>query len=117
MALQRAKLADIATVAASPASVYTNTPAGTKTYIKGIVLHNTNTTAETVKVYSVPDNGSGGTGSAAATNRVLNVSLPANDTLIVEFPSALVLTDNGDSLQAETSTASKVTITVLGDKE
>jgi hypothetical protein len=115
MALQRAKLADIATIAATAGSVYAN-PASTKTYVKGLVLHNTNSSAEAVKVYSVPDS-SGSLGTAAAGNRILNVSLPANDTLIVEFPCAVVLTDTNDSLQAETTTASKVTITVLGDKE
>jgi hypothetical protein len=43
--------------------------------------------------------------------------LPANDTLIVEFPCAVVLSATNDSLQAQTTTASKVTVLVLGDKE
>jgi hypothetical protein len=115
MTLQRAKLGDIAYVGSSVGSIYANA-AGVKTFIKGLMLHNTNTTAETVKVYVVPDS-SGALGTAGAGNRVLNVALPANDTLLVEFPCALVLSDQNDSLQAETTTASKVTVTVLGDKE
>jgi hypothetical protein len=115
MALQRAKLGDIAFVGSSAGSIYANA-AGVKTYVKGLVLHNTNTTAETVQVYDVPDS-SGALGTPGVGNRILNVSLPANDTLIVEFPCAVVLSDTNDSLQAQTTTASKVTVLVLGDKE
>lgn len=113
--MQRAKLADIQYVAASAGSIYAN-PASTKTFVRGLVLHNTNGSAETVKVYVVPDSSSS-LGTAGAGNRVLNISLPANDTLFVEFPYSVVLTDTNDSIQAETTTASKVTVLVIGDKD
>lgn len=115
MALQRTKLGDIAYIASSAGSIYAN-PASTTTVIKGLVLHNTNTTAETVQVYVVPDT-AGALGAAGGGNKILNISLPANDTLLVEFPYALVLTDTNDSLQAVTTTASKVTAMVLGDQD
>ena len=115
MALQRAKLADIQYVGSSAGSLFSN-PASTKTFVRGVVLHNTNTTAETVKVYVVPDSG-GALGTAGAGNRVLNILLPANDTLFVEFPYSVVLSDTNDSIQAETTTASKVTALVIGDKD
>lgn len=115
MALQRAKLADIQYVPAAAGSIYAN-PASTKTFIRGLLLHNTNTSAENVKVYVVPDS-AGALGAAAAGHLILNLSLPANDTLLVEMPYSLVLTDTNDSVQAITTTASKVTVIVLGDKE
>lgn len=115
MALQRTKLADIAFVAATAGSIYAN-PAATKTIIKGLMLHNTNSGPEVVKVYVVPDS-AGALGTAVAGHLILNVSLPSNDTLMVEFPYALTLTDTNDSLQASTTTASKVTVMVLGDKD
>lgn len=115
MSMQRTKLADIQYVGSSAGSIYAN-PASTKTFVRGLILHNTSASAETVKVYVVPDS-SGSLGTAGAGNRVLNVSLPANDTLIWEFPYPAVLTDTNDSIQAETTTASKVTVLVLGDKD
>lgn len=62
-------------------------------------------------------NASGSLGTAAATNRILNISLPANDSLFVEFPYALELAATNDSIQAVTTTASKVTIILFGDKD
>ena len=115
MALARARLADIAYVASSAGSIYSN-PASTKTYIKGITLFNGNATAELVKLYNVPDS-SGSLGAAGAGNQFAEVTLQAKETLIMEFPSTLVLTDTNDSIQAVTTTASKVTVMIGGDKE
>ena len=115
MALQRTKLADIAFIAAAVGSIYAN-PAATKTVVQGLILHNTNNTTETVQVHVVPDS-AGALGAAAAGNRILNIALTANDTLMVDFPYALTLTDTNDSLQAVTTTADKVTVMVLGDKD
>ena len=115
MALQRTKLGDIAYIPATAGSIYAN-PSSTKTFVRGLTLHNTNTTTEIVKLYAVPDS-TGSLGTAAASNRCLNVSLTANETLLIEFPYPLVLTDENDSIQAETTTASKVTVLVLGDQD
>lgn len=115
MALNRTKLADIQTVAAAAGSVYSN-PASTKTYIRGIVLHNTNSTTETVQIYNVPDS-SGALGAAAAGNKFLKVSLIADETIFLDLTYPIVLTDTNDSLQAVTTTASKVTLQLLGDKD
>jgi hypothetical protein len=115
MALQRAKLGDIQYIASTAGSIYAN-PASTKTYVKGFILHNTNTTAETVKLYVVPDSAAA-LGTATTAHLILNISLPANDTLLVELPYALTLTDTNDSVQGVTTTASKVTVIVFGDKE
>jgi hypothetical protein len=115
MALQRAKLGDIAYVAATAGSLYSN-PTSTKTFIRGVLLFNGNTTVETVQLYLVPDAGAA-LGTAGVSNQIARVELQPYETLMLEFPYSLVLTDQNDSLQAVTTTASKVTAVVTGDKE
>lgn len=115
MAMQRGKLADIQYVASSAGSIYSN-PASTKTYIRGLVLFNGNTTSELVKLYNVPDSG-GSLGTAGVSNQFAELTLTAKETLIMDFDYPLVLTDTNDSLQASTTTASKVTVMVNGDKD
>jgi len=119
MALSRGKLADIAYIAATTAaSIYAN-PATTKSYIKGLMLFNSNTTAELVKLYNVPD-AAAALGTAGVANQIAEFSLKDKETLL--FPlnvdgQPTVLTDTNDSIQASTTTASKVTVVVLGDKD
>lgn len=115
MSLQRTKLADIQYVPNSAGTLYAN-PASTKTYIRGLVLFNGNTSAETVKLYNVPDS-SGSAGTAGAGNQFTEYSLLQKETLILEFKYPIVLTDENDTLQGVTTTASKVTVQVLGDKD
>lgn len=115
MALQRGKLADIQYIAISAGSIYAN-PASTKTYIRSLLLFNGNTTAETVKLYNVPDS-AGSLGTAGAANQFLELSVGAKETVELPFQYPLVLTDTNDSIQAVTDTASKVTVQITGDKD
>lgn len=115
MTMQRGKLADIQYVAAAAASIYGN-PASTKTYVRGLILFNGNTTAEIVKLYNVPDSG-GSLGTAGVSNQFAELTLAAKETMIIDFDYPLVLTDTNDSLQASTTTASKVTVQIAGDKD
>lgn len=115
MTLQRAKLADIQYVPSSAGSLYSN-PAGTKTFIRSITLFNGNTTTETVKLYNVPDSG-GSVGAAGVGNQFLEYALAAKETLIIEWEYPIELTDTNDSLQGVTTTASKVTVMINGDKD
>lgn len=118
MALQNAKLADIAYIATTAGSIYAN-PSSTKSYVKGLMLFNGNTTTEVVKIYVVPDS-AGSLGTAGVSNQVGELSVAAKATeyfsLAVEgYP--VVLTDTNDSIQASTTTTSKVTVIPFGDKE
>jgi hypothetical protein len=115
MALQNTRLTELAFIASSVASVYAN-PSSTKSLVKGLMLHNTNTTSETINVHWVPD-ASGSLGTAAAGNRFLSIVLSTNETLFVEFPFCIVMTDTNEAIFASTTTASKVTIAVIGDKD
>lgn len=116
MAITRGRLADIQTIPSTAGSLYSN-PASTKTFISGITVHNTNTTAETVQFYCVPDS-AGSVGTAALTNRFWRVVLAADETAVYEAPSdGIVLSDVNDSVQAVTTTASKVTVLLHGVKD
>ena len=115
MTMQRGKLADIQYVASSAGSIYSN-PSSTKTYVREIVLFNGNSAAELVKLYFVPDS-TGSLGTAGASNQFAELTLAAKETLILDFDYPLVLTDTNDSLQAATTTASKVTVMLQGDKD
>jgi hypothetical protein len=115
MALQRARLADIQYLPSTAASIYTN-PTGTKTHIKGFIFFNNNTTAETVKIYNVPDS-TGSAGTATAANQFLEIDVGGKDTVFIEIPYVIMLVDGNDSIQGSSTSASMVTVQVLGDKE
>ena len=113
MARQYTRLADIQYIASSAGSIYAN-PASTKTYIKSLILFNGNTSAETVKLYNVPDS-TGSVGTAGVSNQFAEVILGATETLMFDMPYPVTLVDTNDSIQAVTTTASKVTVQLLGD--
>ena len=118
MAFAYARLTEITTIATSAGSLYAN-PSGTTTYIRMIVLHNANTTAEEVKLYNVPDNAAS-VGTAAETNLFYDppAELAAGDTKILEFPApGVMLVDENDTIQGLTDTVSKVTFQMYGATE
>jgi hypothetical protein len=106
----------VAQLASSAGVIYDN-PNATKTYIKGIYLFNTSTTtSQTVKLYIVPNNGAGAVGTAATGNRVLQYTLAPLEALDREFVGlGYVLMAEHDSLQAEATSATTVTISLSGD--
>jgi hypothetical protein len=116
MTLHRERLADITTLGSTAAAICTNA-SGQKTFVKGYELHNTNTTAETVKLFKVPDS-AGTVGTAADGNRFLNIALAPNETLIYVPPGyGHILSDANDTIQGQSTTASKVTVSLFGDRD
>lgn len=115
MALQRTKLSDIQTLPSSVGVLYAN-PAGMRTYIRGILLHNTGSGTETVRLHNVPDAATV-LGAPAAANRFAELPVAAKATVTLQFPYVIVLSDENDSIQGSSSTAATVTIQILGDKE
>lgn len=116
MATSYMKLTEITTIAASAAAVYTN-GASTTSYAVSILLHNTNTAAESIKLWMVPDSG-GSVGTAADANRVWADDLAANESIEINFGKiGLILEDTNDTIQAETDTDNKVTIQINGRKD
>lgn len=106
----------ITTISDSVGAVVTN-DSGETTYIRLIVIHNTNTTAETVLLHYVPDNAAA-VGTAADANKIWEKSVTADETIYIEFPAqGIVMSDTNDTIQAVTDTASKVTIMAFGGTE
>lgn len=115
MARQFTRLADIQYVPSTAGAIYTNA-SSTTTFIKSFVLFNGNTSAENVKLYNVPDN-AGAVGTAGDSNQFMEVSLAAKETLMFDMPYPITLINENDTIQAITTTASKVTVQILGDKD
>jgi hypothetical protein len=115
MAFDHVKLADPQSLGSSVASVYAN-PSGKRTYITGVTIHNTNTTVESVELYVVPDNATAVGTATDVPHRVFKSNVAASDTVFFEAPApGWVLSDQNDSLQGKSTTASKVNITLHGD--
>lgn len=113
MALTYPKLADIQYISNGIGTLFSN-PASTKTYVKGMIIHNGNTTSEVVKLYNVPDS-SGSAGSGGASNIFFNKSMAPGETLFIDCPgTGIVLSDTADTIQGITTTASKVTFQLNG---
>lgn len=110
---QFTRLVDIQYISNVAASLYAN-PVGTKTYIKSLVLFNGNTSTETIKIYNVPNSGLVA-GTAGLSNQFAEITLNSLETLMFDLPYPITLIDEFDTLQASTTTASKVTVQILGD--
>jgi len=115
MARQYTRLVDIQYVASTAGAIYTN-PASTKSYIKSFILFNGNTSSETVKLYNVPDS-TGSAGTAGVDNQFAEIVLAAGETLMFDLPYPITIIDTNDTIQASTTTSSKVTVQILGDKD
>lgn len=98
---------------ATATSIYTN-PAATKTLIKTVLLHNTNTSTETVKLYFVVASG-GNIGTPVVANRLINRSIISNDTVFITMPYPLILSSTNDALFGESTTANMTNILLLGE--
>ena len=92
-------------VASSAGSIYS--ASGVTGYVKTIILHNTNTIVESVTLYN------DGTGDS---NKFLKLSLDPDETVTWEFGHMFVVAD-GDNIQADTTTASKVNFFLYGAEE
>lgn len=113
MALQRTKLADIQQIDGTAASILANA-SGEKIFLRSIVLHNTDTGAQTVTLYNVPDS-AGSLGTPATENQFLKVDLTADETVTWDLQYPIVLTDENDAIFAVADDADVVTAQLLGD--
>lgn len=113
MALQRTKLADIQYLPATVGSLYAN-PASSTTFVRGFILHNAAGVTASAKLHNVPD-AAGVLGSAGTGNAFLDIDLVAGETVLVDSPYAIVLSDENDAIFGVTDTGSAVTIQILGD--
>jgi len=105
MALAHEKLAQ-GQLAATASTIYT-VPAGKTAYLKSIYLHNTGSSDETVKIYI---NG------AATADKILEGVVSGKDTFEWDIAYSIILT-TGQTLRAETTTATTVNYFVHGGTE
>lgn len=115
MALRRSKIQDPIQLADSVGTIYTN-PASTKTYIRGIIFFNDNTSPELIRLYVVPDT-AGAVGTASGANKILEYGMATKETYQMEFRQPIVLDETNETLQGFSTTASKVTCVLLGDRD
>ena len=120
MALTKAGLGAIIECAVSDTTTITGTVVASnkQVYIRGLLIYNTSTSASQVcEIHVVPNNGSGGTGTAAAANKIGRLTLTASDTAFFEFPYPLTLTSTGDCIQVANGSGSTVNVLPIGDVE
>ncbi len=116
MAFEYTKLVGITTLPSTTGAIFTNA-ASKVAYVRLIMLHNANSTEETVELWTVPNSG-GSVGTAADTNKIFKEVLSAGETRFVEYPTpGLIFSGENDTIQGKATTASKVTITVTGGLE
>ena len=102
-------------IAASAGSILTN--GSNKTEVKSINIHNTNTSTETVKLYRVPNSG-GSLGTAGADDIFYQADLAADESAQLEWAGGgMILESVNDSIQAATTTGSKVNYFINGMEE
>ena len=111
MALTPSLLVAPAYAASSAGAAVLTVGASTRVSIKTILLNNLNTSAEVVKIYV----GVGGVG-AGNSNNVIQVSVAASSSVILDIPFPLILSAT-DKLYVSTTTASMVVLTVTGKTE
>lgn len=116
MAFDYKRLKEVGYVPSSAGSLFPN-PSSKKSYVRGIYLFNGHTAAETVKLFCVPDSG-GAVGTAGDANQFFEESLNSKEARLIEFAApGLILEHENDSIQGVTTTASKVTVMIMGGQE
>ena len=106
MALTIKKLAHVQ-LANSKGDIY-DPAASTIGLVHQIVLHNTNTSAETVELL-IHD--------GSNEYQILKMSLAADDTFHWDFPGEGLVIDANSKITGKTTTASKVTCYICGSEE
>ena len=119
MALTKAGLGAIVTVAASATETITGTVVASnkQVYIRGLLIFNTSTSATQVcEIHVVPNSG-GSVGSVSAANKIGRLTMSASDTAFFEFPYPLTLTATNDCIRVVNDTGATVNVLPIGDVE
>lgn len=91
-------------------------PAGFKTFIKEIILHNVVTTPEIVEILEVHAS-AGGLGNPSINRRFLKPSIEPDDSIFLAFADVLILDSEYDAIFCKCTLANAVTIKFTGDME
>lgn len=113
MALTRGRLTDSVVQVSSGSTVGIVTVSNNKkVYVKSITVYNTSGVTTSRAFINYVPNGS----SSSSANRIFNVSIDPDETVLIEPSYPIVLTSTSDTLTAYSS-ATSVNILVSGDKE
>jgi len=116
MAFNYSRLTPIQYIPPSASVVFTN-PASMTSYVRVILLHNNDSTVETVSLYAVPASG-GVAGVASAASCFYTEAMPAGETRIIDIPvPGIMLTNINETIQAITTSANMVTMQMMGGQE
>jgi hypothetical protein len=91
----------------------------TASYIRSVVLHNTNTIDETVSLWVTGSSSLPAAGIALSSSaRFYQEAIPTGNTRMIEFfQPGLMLTTHGERLVGGSTSGSKVTVMVFGGQE
>jgi hypothetical protein len=92
------QLMGVSAVPTSATAIYAN-PAGTKSYVTTIDVHNTQSASRVVTIYLVP-NSSGSLGTPLSSNEIWKFTLPALDTILIEPKFPYILMNENDAFFA-----------------
>jgi hypothetical protein len=101
MAISAKKLFNPTQLGTSASTLYT-VPAGTKTLVKRLIAHNTDTSSRIITLYLVPSGG-----AAGVSNQVAKETIPAEDYAVFDLDQVL---EAGDTIQALADAASVITV-------
>ena len=122
MALQKVGLGFPVVVQNNATGTVYAVASNTKSYIRGILIHNQSTVNSVTTDIHVVQNSAGVVGSATASNRVAKLTLAPTDTYFFELPFPVVIAATNDAILVRNNagsgdTADDLTVLVLGDKE
>lgn len=93
---------------------YTN--GTTRSYVKLILVHNTDTVSQDIAIHRVL-NVASALGSPVLANRLFAFSILPGDTKFIELPGqGLVFENNNDALFMSSTTSGKVNVTIDGSR-
>jgi hypothetical protein len=114
MALAKTGLGFPVSVSANSTGTIVTVASSQKVYVRGLLIHNLDTAANTTFHVYVVANG----GSPTTSNKIMRGAMSASDTAFIEFAYPITLTTNGDTIRVENdSTTNAITVLPLGDKE
>ena len=119
MALTNNGLGYVQAIAASTSANIAGTTVSSdkNVHVKGLLIHNTSTSATQVcEIHVVPNSG-GSVGTKAASNKIGRLTLTAADTAFFEFPYPVALKDTGDAIHVANSSGSTVNVLAVGNVE
>ena len=118
MALARENLSDVVVCGLGVTQAAVTCASNKKVYVKSIIIHApqpAGIVSATAQIYFVPNNG-GSVGTASSINRIADMTVYAQETVMFEPSYPLVLTATNDTIQVGAASSS-CNFLASGDKE